>query len=317
MMVTFVRLHGVREDGPVTRTVVDWLPFALSATITAGIAPLLLVQILYQREFYTANLLSFHRWMAILPVLIAAFYLLYVLKAKPHTRRLAAAVAGAVLLGVLFVAWSWTENHLLSLDREAWPKQYETGAMLYREPAVFVRLAFWVALALPTAAWLLLLQLHGGASGTTRDEAKASSRRLLLVTAVSALAAALLAPFVLCDRLPPSPTDESRIASAGRSHLLVAFLGLGVLLLAQALLARSPRHPARALTLGSLGIALAWWNVLGARERSRLARLDLGDLFLRHAERATSAGLVPFVVFAALALLVTAWIFRRITHALR
>src|SRR5262245_22520401 len=53
----------------------DWMPFLLSAAITAGIAPLLFLQILYQRPFYTANLLLFNRWMAILPVLIVAFYL--------------------------------------------------------------------------------------------------------------------------------------------------------------------------------------------------------------------------------------------------
>ena len=99
LAVAFVRLHGVRENGPVTRTFIDWLPFALSAAITAGVAPLLFVQILYQREFYTANLLSFHRWMAILPVLIGAFYLLYLLKARPHARRLSAAVASASRCG--------------------------------------------------------------------------------------------------------------------------------------------------------------------------------------------------------------------------
>src|SRR5688572_12456208 len=60
----------------------DWSPFALGVTITAGVAPLLFVQILYKRPFYTANLLLFHRWMAILPVLIVAFYLLYLQKSK-------------------------------------------------------------------------------------------------------------------------------------------------------------------------------------------------------------------------------------------
>src|SRR6476620_4982881 len=62
---------------PLTLHLRQWLPFVLSAAITAGVAPLLFLQILYQREFYTANLLLFNRWMAILPVLIAGFYMLY------------------------------------------------------------------------------------------------------------------------------------------------------------------------------------------------------------------------------------------------
>ena len=45
----------------------DWMPAMLSGAITAGIAPLLFLQILYQRNHYVANLLLFHRWMALLP----------------------------------------------------------------------------------------------------------------------------------------------------------------------------------------------------------------------------------------------------------
>ena len=69
------RLHN-----PIALTLRDWLPFAFSGVITAGVAPLLFVQILYPEHFYTANLLLFHRWMAVVPVLIVAFYLLYLLK---------------------------------------------------------------------------------------------------------------------------------------------------------------------------------------------------------------------------------------------
>ncbi len=217
----------------------------------------------------------------------------------------------AVLPSVLFVAWSWTENHLLPLHPEAWPKQDATGAMLYREPAVLVRLVFWVALALPTAAWLLVLQLRGGASGATRTEAEASARRLQLVTTGFALLAALLAPLVLGEAPDPSPADDTRVTIVDRFHLLPALLGLATFVLGPTLLARFPRHSRRVLTLGTFGLALAWWDVLVARERTRLARLDHGDLFHRHAERATSAGLVLF------AAPVTAWIFRHVPRALR
>src|SRR5688572_27202569 len=48
----------------------DWLPFSVGLAITAGVAPLLFLQILYQPLFYTANLLLFHRWMLIVPTLI-------------------------------------------------------------------------------------------------------------------------------------------------------------------------------------------------------------------------------------------------------
>src|SRR5262249_18318276 len=74
---------GRRSDSSTAATLLrEWLPFALSAAITAGIAPLLFAQVVYQQRFYTANLLLFYRWMAILPALLIAFYLLYLLKAQ-------------------------------------------------------------------------------------------------------------------------------------------------------------------------------------------------------------------------------------------
>ena len=60
----------------------SWLPSALGVAITAGVAPLLFIQICYQEAFFTANLLAFHRWMAIVPVLILAFYMLYVVSSS-------------------------------------------------------------------------------------------------------------------------------------------------------------------------------------------------------------------------------------------
>src|SRR5687767_8980684 len=54
-------LRGSQPDhSQVSEVLRDWLPFMLSAAITAGIAPLLFLQILYRRQFYTANLLLFY-----------------------------------------------------------------------------------------------------------------------------------------------------------------------------------------------------------------------------------------------------------------
>ena len=60
-----------RRPDPVAAVARDWLPFALGAAITAGVAPLLFVQLVHQERFYTSNLLLFNRWMAVVPVLIA------------------------------------------------------------------------------------------------------------------------------------------------------------------------------------------------------------------------------------------------------
>lgn len=45
------RREAAAPWAPVTTVLKDWMPFALSGAITAGIAPLLFVQVLYQQEF--------------------------------------------------------------------------------------------------------------------------------------------------------------------------------------------------------------------------------------------------------------------------
>lgn len=119
---------------------VDWLPFATGLAITAGVAPLLFVQILYVREFSTANLLLSHRWMAILPVLVVCFYLLFLQKSSwlaRHRWVWRTVVASLACSGFIFIAWSWTENHLLMLDRDAWVPHYESGALRYASRECF------------------------------------------------------------------------------------------------------------------------------------------------------------------------------------
>src|SRR5262245_23082266 len=58
----------VRRDELAARTR-DRLPFMLGCAITAGVAPLLFLQLLHQRRFYTANLVMGPRWGAVVPAL--------------------------------------------------------------------------------------------------------------------------------------------------------------------------------------------------------------------------------------------------------
>lgn len=164
---------------PLAETLRDWMPFMLSAAITAGVGPLLFVQLLYATPFYTANLLLFLRWLLILPALIVGFYLLYLQKSKlvagwPLWMRLL--VGGGALVCFAFTAWSWTENHLLSLDSAAWPRQYASGSLFYASRETVPRLALWFAAAFPTLALILAWQ-RWYAQGTQPVERTPGIRR--------------------------------------------------------------------------------------------------------------------------------------------
>ena len=158
-LLNLLRKERAEEASPIFALVRDWLPFALSAAITAGIAPLLFLQILYQENFYTANLLLSHRWMAILPVLIIAFYLLYLLKSKmlrnEHHRVLRFVTTFLIFLCFAFTTWSWTENHLLSMDREVWNSFYGEERWRYYSSVLVPRLLLWAVGSMPMfCAWV-------------------------------------------------------------------------------------------------------------------------------------------------------------------
>src|SRR6185295_3004757 len=73
----YATVQAIRKaDDPLAAQVRDYLPFMLGCGITAGVAPLLFLQLLYQRHFYSTNLVMGPRWGAVVPALIAGFYAL-------------------------------------------------------------------------------------------------------------------------------------------------------------------------------------------------------------------------------------------------
>ena len=148
-----------RVDDPIADRVRDRLPFMLGCGITAGVAPLLFLQVLYQRRFYSANLVLGPRWGAVVPVLIVGFYALYVAKASANWRRLALAIGTACFV---FVAWSWTEIHLLMQDESAWRTMYAAGDRLYGDGGVAPRLLLWLGAMSTLFATVALWWASGG-----------------------------------------------------------------------------------------------------------------------------------------------------------
>lgn len=156
----------VRTKQPISQLLRDWMPFALSGAITAGVAPLLFIQILYRQQFYTANLLLGWRWMIVIPVLVIVFYLLYVAKSKaigqwslPLRTLLALSISGCFVM----IAFCWTANHLLSLDPERWPSSYSSGDVVASSMALILRLSAWITGTIPVMAIVILWQFQSAA----------------------------------------------------------------------------------------------------------------------------------------------------------
>jgi hypothetical protein len=305
---------------------VDWMPLATGLAITTGIAPLLFLQILYREEFYTANLLLSHRWMAILPVLILSFYLLYLQKSAWLARRGSAAriaVAWLSFAGFGFIAWSWTENHLLSLDRPAWPGVYAAAALRYEHVGLLPRLATWLFLCFPTLALELLWQgwLYGDRfdrpAGYARLVAGLSPLRRLAIMAFAGLCGAACCGWLYGTTLPEA-TRTALTGSCGRLWLGAAVAGGAVQACVWLVAVLRDRLGMTLALMATLGWAVWLAGILVVREVIRLAAVDVEALAELHARAATVGGLPVFLVSAVVTFAAIGWwvaAVRRETHA--
>ena len=295
----------------------DWLPFALSAAITAGIAPLLFIQILYKKAFYTANLLLFHRWMLILPVLIVGFYLLYAqktafVKARP---RLAALVPMGALACFLFTALSWTENYLLARNAEAWAPMYASKAMIYQNREILPRMLLWTLGALPTLAALLGWQLHRHeragrlADGAPfRQVARLGLVGLVVAGACAAGYAWLVGPEARVHVVGPMARPWFLAAAIGAVVEAVGFVGLY----------RAEAGRAKWLGITSAGLLFVILGTTVVREVLRITAVDFVALYPEHARAAEVSGRWLFLGFFLVNAALATWAIRMaLTRATR
>jgi hypothetical protein len=270
-----------RSADPVAARVRDWLPFMLGAGITAGVGPLLFLQLLHQRRFYTANLLLGPRWGAVVPALIIGFYALYLAKASERWRGLALG-AGTLCFG--FVAWSWTELHQLMQADPAWRAMYAAGARFHLELAVVPRLATWLgvmlALFATVAAW----------------SAAPAQRRRLAGLALAGLATSSAASIATITMSAFEPAH-------GWTYLLIAAAVIAAL--GWAWTARRPDGPG--LTLATAATAAALFAGAIVREAPRLALIERS-----RATAVDSGGRLVFLVTLAFGIMAIAWVVRTV-----
>jgi hypothetical protein len=151
-----------RREDSLADMVRDRLPFMLGCGITTGVAPLLFVQLLHQKRFYTANLLLGPRWLAVVPALIVGFYALYIAKKSARWSRLA--LAGALACFV-FVAWSWSELHELMAADAGWRDFYALGERVFTATTIAPRFIVLAGAMVTSFATIAVWSAEGGARG--------------------------------------------------------------------------------------------------------------------------------------------------------
>ncbi len=298
-------------EQPLAATLRDWMPFLLSAAITAGVAPLLFIQIVYQHQFYTANLLLWWRWVVVVPVLIVAFYLLYLVKSRmlwnwPYAVRVAIAVGTSI--SFVFVGLCFTVNHLLANSSANWPDVYTSGRLPFSATPVVLRMLIWIGGSFASMTVIVGWQLRYRQTSLEQGLAVVGTRSLARMS-VGGIAIALVAgtAYILqCD----APSRSLVFGGIALPYVLLTAVGAMAQLIGWSLQWRSGRLSGIGLTASTAGASLSLLSVSVIREVLRVRAIDLASLSQRHADAATVGGFGVFLVAAVIVTLLIAWCVR-------
>lgn len=275
------------------------LPVAIAATVTLGVAPLLFVQVLYGRVFFTSSILMGWYWLALVPLVIAGYYGAY-LRAFRGARlgRAGAWAAAAVAAAFAAAAFVQVTNATRALRPETFAATYAADprglSLNLGDPSFWPRYLHLLLGAVAVAA--LALAVYGGTRRQAEPElARWAVRRGTTLFAV-VTGANVFAGMALLIAVPKPLLLRLVGGDAWSMTLLAGSILLAVALSGAALLALGTRNPfagtpvLTALLLATLSFML-------------LLRDDLRRLALRLAELETPAWVAPqwgpFAVFVA------------------
>ncbi len=301
-------------EQPLAATLRDWMPFLLSAAITAGVAPLLFIQIVYQYQFYTANLLLWWRWGVVVPVLIVAFYLLYLIKSRmlwtwPYAVRVAVVLATSS--SFVFVGFCWTINHLLANSEANWPDIYTTGRLPFSVVAVILRMLVWIGGSFATMSVIVGWQLNYRQSHHS-DSSTVAGPRELAGMSICGLVTAMLAAAGYVALSGAAPRSLV-FGTFSLPYVLLAISGAILQTIGWSLQWRSNRLEVFGLSLSTIGSLMTLFGVSVIREAIRISAVDFAGLYPRHTEAANVGGFGVFVVVAVAVTLVIAWCVRLVS----
>ena len=111
-------LFLLRSKPTVAERLFHALPFFMAFGINAGIVPLLFLQVLYPQFFYPATILQAWFWFAVIPLLLIAYYAMYL--ASFGKFRVAAALVATIFIYIIGLMFSSAMT--LTANPQEWPE---------------------------------------------------------------------------------------------------------------------------------------------------------------------------------------------------
>ena len=144
-----------RDTDRINHQIAENLPFTIAFTVNMGVAPLLFLQVLYGHFVYTSSILMAVYWLSIIPLLILAYYCVYIydfkFEAMGRARTIFIAVSVVLLLWIGFV---FTSNMVMMIQPETWGAYFRNpfGTLLsLSEPMLVPRYLHFVLASVAVA----------------------------------------------------------------------------------------------------------------------------------------------------------------------
>jgi hypothetical protein len=133
LIAAMARLRGRDPSRPHHRALADWfakaMPISVAAAVSFGVAPLLFVQTLYGRLFFSSSVLMAWFWFGVIPLLLLAYYGTYLLGFRgDRLGGFATAVAWIVALFFVAIGFLYSNNMSLMLRPEFFAAKYGSGS---------------------------------------------------------------------------------------------------------------------------------------------------------------------------------------------
>lgn len=155
------------------RRISKLMPAIIAFTVTLGVAPLLFVQALYGHLVYSSSILMANAWFMVVPILIVAYYLAYLIRFKwDALTGIRPLIAWTVAILVAIIGFIYSNNFTLMLRPEIWAEHYfkdtAGGTLNWTDPSLYPRYLHMLFGAVAVAGlWIMLLGVRG--KGATKE----------------------------------------------------------------------------------------------------------------------------------------------------
>lgn len=154
-------VNSVGTGEPTARNVSRKLPTILALTINFGVSPLLFLQTNYGHLDYSGSVLMGGWWLAVIPLLLLAYYSLYIYDFRYDTLRAGRPISLVLALMFLFyVAFMFSNNMTIMLRPQIWVEYFtgESGIVLnLKDKVLYPRFLHFMTAALAVGGLFIAL----------------------------------------------------------------------------------------------------------------------------------------------------------------